>query len=265
MAVTVTHSTAADGSFSAAGSTAWAATHTLAGFDGSTFPGGIAMTGVKYPVAYNMSVSAGDTDLYTVPTGKRALVPSIILKNNSGVGNITWFPEVKISGTYFRLGTNQTTTNTSVTQGAHGYIAEAGEVVAINTTTNNGAAVSCQIVEFDNTVSVYASKILSLVLGDNTVYTVPASKTAILLSSGLIPATGGTFRYVNSSGGVRTIIWKLTPNGGAATAVTASSTVNDAVSSSVTGLMTIGAGDSIQLNIDDATATQIAFVNVMEI
>lgn len=234
---------------------------------GPTVPGGIPMTGVSYPAAYNMNVSTGDTNIYTVPSGKRALVVAAMLMNNSGVGNIVWFPEVKISGTYFRLANNITTANASESNASNiGYIAEAGEIVAVNTATNNAGAVAFQIVEFDNTNAVFAAKTTSLSAGDNTVYTVTAGKTATIFGVQLQVGSVGALIYQNSSGAPRTIIWKFTPSGGSATQIAASASVgNNAKNSAGTFTGGASAGDSIVLNTDAATATQWAWVNVMEI
>ena len=195
------------------------------------------------------------------------MVQGATLMNNSGVGNITWFPEIKISGTYYRLNANQTTANGSVAQSISlAYIAEANEIVSVNTATNNGAAVTFQVVEFDNTVSVYSQKLTSLSAGDNAVYTVPAGVTALILSSTLVSAGTGTLMYLNTSGGARTIQWKLTPSGGSLTAISASSPmITDLARSAISFEGGLGAGDRLTLNTDVNTATQMAWVNVMEI
>lgn len=293
----ITHSTPADGTFSGTGSTAWNADHAIAesggqaltvggitdgqflkrvgteitsatgtSFSTPTFPGSIPLTGVRYVPIRNTSVSTGDTDLYTVPAGKRALYQSLALMNNSGVGNIVFYAQVKVAGTYYRLLANVTASNGAVGTGVTiAYIAEPGEILSINTATNNGGCVTGQIVEFDNTCPVYSAKLSTLSAGDNTVYTVPALTTSMLLGTSLAPSVSGNYRYVNTSGGSRTIQWKITPSAGAATAITASTAVNDLASSTIAGLWGLGAGDSVQINTDANTATQMAWVNVMEI
>jgi hypothetical protein len=190
--------------------------------------------------------------------------------NNSGVGNISLYPEIKVSGTYYRLQTTSAplangSQNTNFT--AIGYIAEAGEIIAINTATNNGAMVSAGVVQFDNTCLLYSSKLTSLSAGDNTVYTVPSGKTATLLSAVFGTSIGsiGAMVYVNASGGARTFSWKFKPSGGSATLLAPSQSPGDGTRTQVATALSMAAGDSIIINTDAATATQFAWVNVMEI
>lgn len=230
---------------------------------GPTFPGGIPMTGVTYPTAYNVSVSTGNTDLYTAPALKRAMVVGMMLMNNSGVGNIGWFPELKSGGVYYQLNNTQTTANAARAQSLFMIILEPGESISVNTATNNGAFVSAEVVEFDSSISVFSSKITSFSApADNTVYTVTSGKKSIVLStSAMSPPGAGQLNYVQTTG--NTFKWKLTPSGGSATVISGTST---STGGTVTGVsFGLSSGDAILLNLAAATNAVLAWVNVMEI
>jgi hypothetical protein len=235
-----------------------------------TYPGGIPLTGMKYPAVKSDNVSIGDTDIYTVPTGKRAAVLAMGGYNNSA-GNILAYPEVKISGAYYRLASSiAPTTGTASFQRNIGYIAEAGEIIAVNTATNNGLNVTFRIIEFDNTCALYTSKLTSLSNGNNTVYTVPGGVTALVLDQtlGFNGNSQGALVHWNASGAARTTKWNFVTSGGS---VAATNQITNANSDNNNGifaasvLFTMSAGDFININVDAGTATQMAWVTVMEI
>ena len=237
----------------------------------TTYPGGIRLTGVSYPRVSGSNLSTGNNDLYTVPAGKRALISTMFVYNHSGVGNIVWYPAIKISGTYYRLLTSATTGDTATgSTNVISYIAEAGETLSIVTATNNGANVYCRVAEFDSSCAVYSPKLLALANGDNLIYTVPSGKTAVILDNQLVPlmGNGGTaLMYVNSSGGARNIQWFIVPSGqstGVNFATTAVAAASDTQRTNTLGIATLSAGDFLTINTNAATATQIAWVNVME-
>ena len=235
------------------------------------YPGVIRLTGVSYQEVIAPALNTGDNDLYTVPSGKRALFQGISLYNSSA-GNITFYPTVKVSGTYYRLATSVTAnTGVGATSSGIGYIAEAGETLAVNTATNNGANVFCTVVVFDNTCPVYSAKLLALANGNNTIYTVPASKKAALLDANMIAiatsATSGIF-YVNSSGGARSVQVSFVESGqslGTGYLAGPATSVNDITRSNLGWRPTLAAGDFVNINTNAATATQIAWVSTMEI
>lgn len=238
------------------------------GSSGPTAPGGIPLTGVKYPAAYNMSINTGDTDVYTVPANKRAAVFTWAVINNSGVGNILVFPQVKISGVYYRLGyATQTIANGSTSANSILYVAEAGEILSFNTTTNNGLAAWYKVVEFDNTCALSSPKLTSLSAGDNALYTVTSGKTGLVMNSTTFISSTATTTlwYVNMSGVNRTVFPKLTPSGGSATQVNASQVVSDKQATFFNVPTSLASGDALIINTDAATATQWTWTTVMEI
>lgn len=232
-----------------------------------TFPGGIPLTGVSYPAVRNTNITTGDVDLYTVPAGKRAAVLGYYLRNDSG-GSVTHYPTIKIGATYYRIGNNVTTTTANQTAQVIGYIAEPGETIAINIATTSGAVVTFVVVEYDDSCAFYSPKLTTLAAGDNTVYTVPSSTTAIVISiSTLSTLTTNTAlsAYVNTSGSSRTIQWKFTPSGGSAVVVTASTSATNLFRTQLNVPASGGAGDAWIINTDANTATQLAWLNIMEI
>jgi len=237
---------------------------------GPTFPGGIPLTGVKYVSISGSNLPTGDNDLYTVPSGKRvAWIMCGVL--NISAGNIPCFATINIGGTYYRL-TSTVTPSSGAAQvlSQIGYIAEAGEKLSINTTTTNGLNVYARLIEFDDSCAVKTAKLTSLTGGADTVYTCPASTTALVLDSNMSwnTATLTSLYYVNSSGGLRTVIWYVVKSGqsvGSGYQSTPSNAVSD-VSRSIGAFGgCLGAGDFIAIDSDAATATQMAWVSVMEI
>ena len=243
---------------------------------GPTVPGGVFMTGCKYVLVRGGGLATGDNDLVlsgggaaTVPTGKRWLV-GVYFGYNDSAGTIAFYPTVKISGTYYRLASTATVGTAAASTSTVGYIAEAGETLAVNVATTNGLNVIVWVVEFDSTIAVKSAKLLSLATGDNTVYTAPANTNAMIIGNTF--AVGGVnlaaLSYVNSSGGTRTIRWHVVPSGSAVAAahrITATISVTNLTRNSNATIATLNSGDFINLNTDANTATQIAWVNVMEI
>ena len=234
------------------------------------YPGAVRLSGASYLSLIAPALATGNNDLYTVPAGKRAIFGGFTLQNTS-VGNIVWYPAIKISGTYYRLNSDTTTATGALgNQQGIGYIAEPGETLAIVTATNNGANVFPWVVLFDSTIPVYSSKLLALANGDNTLYTVPSGKAAVLLNTlmaAIASDTAAGLFYVNSSGGARTIQWSFVESGqalGTGYLATASTNVNGATRSGLSGRPSLGAGDFVNINTNAATATQIAWVSVME-
>lgn len=100
-----------------------------------------------------------DYDIYTVPSGKRAILVSVAF--NPGGSAINYFYEAKVGGVYYRL-QGSTNTASAVSGGATnpGYIAEAGESFSIN--SSQGTAVTLtQVVANTNQSLTLASVVAS--------------------------------------------------------------------------------------------------------
>jgi len=219
------------------------------------------------------NAGSGDIDLYTVPTGRRAMAFGIS-QFHSGA-DTTGFSQVKIGGSYYRLGSNLTlTTTASQMQSSpgffNGYIAEAGETLAVNLTAA-GLNIWFRIIEFDNTSPLRTvKKIASWSAGDNTIYTVTAGKTGLIF---ITPSTAtatvqGSITVGNSSGSTRTYNGYLVPNGGSSGATNQflnATTLTNNNGSPYSLPACLNSGDFVVLNTDAATDTQVAFVTIYEV
>lgn len=236
----------------------------------------MAVFGVMLPsMAFKRGVVAalatGDTDLYTCPTGKRALIVAARLSGIPAAGSVTGFLEIKVSGTYYRTTSNNTVTTAQNFNFSNvGIVLEAAEILAINCATSTGATVFFDIIEFDNTAPLFTKKVLGPAAGDQTVYTVPAGKSAIITQIGGPPfSSAGVATFVADGGGNR--VWKahIVASAGSPT------TANQAVPSTTTNLSTVSninvsggmtAADFINLNSTTNLAglAAIFWMNIIE-
>lgn len=240
----------------------------------TTFVAGLPLTGASYPAARSYAAASGDVDVYTAPTGKRALVMSGG-GYNSTAGTINWYAELKSGGNYYRLATSvATTTHNSVSANMNiSIVLEPGESISVNTDAL-GLNVVFSVVQFDSTSPLRTAKLLGLSTGNNTLYTVPAAKTAWLL-----PITGQSwnatsqFSWVSDAGGLRAVVMCAVASGGlttcAANSVNEINSVGSVAASTRTNALsmplTFNTGDFFVVNVDTGAATQIAWVNVLEI
>lgn len=220
--------------------------------------------------------STGDRDLYTCPTGRRAMVMFVSIRN-AGTGTMTVYAEVKNGGTYYRITTNTSVAIATISTIDRSIILDAGETYAINVSqTTPSTTVWAQIIEFDASSPIKRSGLLSMAAGNNTLYTVPSGMMAVVLGAAYGAGTDFNAQspgivYVNDSGGTRTWITYAVPSGqsiGAGTQTAASTTTADktrvVISGAVAGA-TLAAGDAIVINLDASTAKQVGWVNVAEL
>jgi hypothetical protein len=235
------------------------------------FSGGVtvALTNPKFPSAYALNLSAGDTDLYTVPANRKALLLSAPFTNPTGNGNSPIvLAEVKTGGVYhtFDFVSNGAPAGTYGSDLAVApFLLAAGESFSVNC-GSSGDSVWAFLVEFDATVPIQDARLFSLAAGNNTLFTVPASKTVAFMG---FPASGsggiqrGRVWYWNNTGANRIITMNAVPSG-------SSPSVNNQFQSAATagnqqmvqqtfygGLLP---GDFININTDVNTATQTAYV-----
>ena len=232
--------------------------------------GQAVLTGTKYRVAFGSNLATGQQDLYTCPSGKRAYVV-VAFGYNTSAGSITIQPEIKVSGTYYRIGNDVTLT--TLTGGGitnPEIVLEAGEIFAVNLTTTNGLNIWVRIIEFDNTSGFKTAKILALANGNNTLYTCPASTIAKMMTTYTNEATGtGAIKYMNASGASRNITNNVVPSGGSVAtgnqAGPLQAGANNTFLSVIAPPVPLAAGDFINVNTNNGTAGQVSWVNVMEI
>jgi len=227
----------------------------------------VPITNPKFPVAYSINTPAGDTDLYTVPANRKALVIEVVFTNPAGnSGSVSCDAEVKIAGVYHRFdfATLGATVGTYASiNSVAPFLLAAGETFAVNT-DHAGLTVWPYIVEFDSSVPIFDARLLSLNAGNNTLFTVPANKTISFIafpSSFNYPLQGHVW-YYNLSGTNRTVQINAVPSGG-------SPGVGNAIfNAAVTQRQMaqpilyggLAPGDFLNVNTDANTATQMAWV-----
>jgi hypothetical protein len=238
----------------------------------STFyPGGmggpVGLKGAKYKSVRGSNLGATTTDLYTVPAGKRAVI-SVSMHHNTNAAACTIQQMLKAASVYYPLGGQVSVAAGGInSNGSFLYVFEAGESWAI-TTSVSGLNLWGRIVEFDNDAPLKSGRVLTLLNGDNLLYTAPAGKT-VYVQGGiwLPPAQAPSMNIINASGATRTF-----SSFGTAAGVTASSTgarVHNgvAIANNAIGFCVVppnlGAGESIVFTSDGAGAG-VAYVTVWE-
>lgn len=233
---------------------------------------------------YSIGTSSGNSDIYTVPAGRRAYICNLYTLNTSGT-NCSFQMQIKISGTYYPLnagtGFSIGNQNTCYSSAVVPYVAEAGETLAVNCSQASFTTWAA-IVEFDDTSTLYTSKVTSMVNGNNTVYTAPASTTSLLVSQSMFGSNGSTgggsnsgtsgsacFCFSNVSGANRTVSWNLVPSGGT---VGSTNDLTGGTQNSGSGTvlyqgipLTLNAGDFVNVSTSSAAAGQLAWVTVVEL
>lgn len=214
---------------------------------------------------------SGQNDLYTVPAGRRAVIPAVYCNSQGSVNANVQF---KNSSTYY----NAASTLVSLTAGTPQnikslipIILEAGEVLSV--ILSGAISVNCwpQIIEFSSTSVLKTAKFLNLVSGNNLVYTCPAGKTAMILDTKLNfgGASATAFSAVGSS---LACYFMYVPNGQAAGTgfrfsnnVTpgSSGVTGGAGASSATRGPCLTAGDAIYANCAGSLA-MCAILNILE-
>jgi hypothetical protein len=241
----------------------------------TTFGSNIQLTGVSYPRAIGANLAAGDSDLYTVPVGKKAFVFGRGTAFNTTGTSIIFFSQIKVSGTYYRISNNVTAAGGGATANFPiAMVLNAGETLSVNT-DNSGLNYGYTVMEFDSSNSLSTSRVLTLAGGHDVVYTVPVGKTALLMNAVLgSPAAysiaGGpsTIGLVNDSGGSVTLTVYNVPSGGTPDSTnqfTPSTAVADNTINQPTIASSMNAGDFINVHSSSGATTQSAFVTYYEI
>jgi len=172
----------------------------------------------------------------------------------------TWLGKTTNAVTY-QIGPTTVPGTNGLNLSATGYIYEAGESVILST---SGPLLHTSLtgVVFTNTMPLRSYALNGLSSGNNTIYTVPAGKHPVAPTG-----NGFTFQYFNGSGSGRQVVFYLVPSG--ITLDDNTRVTSTAVTSGTGGSYTAinGAmfpGDSFVINTDANTATQHAFITVVE-
>lgn len=229
---------------------------------------GPLIRGAKYVTATVTNIQSGDQDLYTVPAGRKAL--SLIYFGVGGTSTAGYF-EIKISGTYYRISAASTNLGGTTNVIPIGFLLNAGETFAINGQAGGNTGCRCwmSFCEMDISSNVYVARNLALSNGDNTLYTVPAGKTACIINGygNIYGAASMQPSYFNNSGSPVTVTGYIVPNGGSTGSTTtyfnATSTA-DAGSQTIFRPVSLQSGDFLVINTNSGTAGQTGWVNYFE-
>jgi hypothetical protein len=229
---------------------------------------GVLLPNARSVSGITTSLSTGNVDLYTCPSNKRALILNMRNSGLPAAGSVTIYGAVYISGTYYRIGTNQTntTSQTSTNLVTSTYILEAGERLAINVATNTGSSAFWTVIEFDSTAPVFTKKIAGTASGDQTIYTCPASTSAVVITT--VPLQVSVPNIVLSAGGTGTN-WKhnAVPSGGSPATANQVAETNTIGTNTISGRncnVGLTAGDFLNVNITTNDSAQLCWVNILE-
>lgn len=206
----------------------------------------------------NFDLAYPDGSAYTVPSGKRALFTIGMAYNDTG-SSVTVFVGLKISGTYYKFSGSTTVNGSSVTNIQASVIAEAGEKFAI-VASATGLNIWANVVEMDDTAPLKRASTIAPSSGDNTIYTCPGGKTARLIGN-------QAYGVYNGSGGARSITFYAVPAGGSPgsnSKFMLNPSLADGAASTGSLPIPFQAGDTIVFNTNAATATQVAWANLIE-
>lgn len=240
---------------------------------------GTMLAAVSAPVVWGSNLASGHNDLYTVPTGRRAYVSAVYGYNGNGSAG-TYFTERKVASTYYRAGV----TTLSIAAGAsasssdragtfNDVMLEAGESLSVNCSVANFNIIAA-VIEFDATSPLKQGYKLGLSTGDNTLYTCPAGKVAMLVglsARGLVmPVSTASADVQVHDGSTRNYVLYFVPSGGSPGT---SNKVRDfgnpgsapRSSGNAGNGAVLVAGDTVVLNIDGGAAAQSAWIYVLEL
>ena len=243
------------------------------------FCGGIPFRNPKFKRLKIVSGASGDvkfclkdgSTIYTPPAGRIAIPWGPIYVKGGGAGTVTYYPQITISSTNYRLFNDATigTTQVGNLTTFNCPIILAGENIGFNFSASGVSAV-LNIIEVD-AKPIVRGLIAGLVSGDNTLYTCPSGKNAVLMSVTLGKVFGQAnegyiIAYNPTANGSLTRATNIVPSGGSPT------TYNKFDSSGGTGQylgsnlanMALSAGDYININTGSGSG-QIAWVNILEI
>lgn len=228
--------------------------------------GGINLGNYKFPKSNINNCVSGNNDFYTCPAGKKCAIYGVALYNDNASSRTVFF-QVKISGTYYRLSSQLVLTTGLNSRINTAYILEAGDIVSLNST---GVGVNAwgKMIEFDARAPVSTKKILSLSNGDNTLYTVPNGKTALVLCDDLQSSSTNNYSNMTSSTSNPNITCYSIPNGGTkgtSNQISPSTFINTNTRVNFACNPTMNSGDFYVMNTTNGTATQFAWMNVIEI
>ncbi|MFN8609405.1 MAG: hypothetical protein U0931_17840 [Vulcanimicrobiota bacterium] len=239
---------------------------------------GASLINARFVLKQTLSAGTGHIDFGPVPTGKRWKVLSLFMTLPSG--SVAYTTQLKSGGSYYSI-MPQSYASPGIAPALADLralpVLEAGESYSI-LAGGAGLSISTSILEFDATSAFQTVKSLSLSSGNNTLYTCPTGKTAVIVGQyGSVPpalnAPSG-ITYLNLTGSNRTYYVNVVKSGDSPSAPGAGSnsyhnsavTITDGVVQSIpsNAFLVLEAGDFINLNVDSGGGNQAAWVSVLE-
>lgn len=249
-------------------------------------PNGIDLRNGKYVLATSSAFTAWTTqDIYTAPTGRRAIITGYNVFNANGTApNFRFF--VKLGGSYYFF-TSTTTPSSLANAGAsQGFILDPGESVSVwSDTTSSKTPAWVSLIEFDSTVPLKSVRATNPSTATSTLYTVPTGVTALVLPINPLLQQGAanstpSVNATNNNGAASSLSLFIVKNGQSAldtvnkvaseNAITQNAVTQNTLfanGASVGGLP-LNSGDSIQYwlksSISTGSAGGLLWVNVFE-
>jgi hypothetical protein len=207
--------------------------------------------------------SAGST--YTVPSGKKLGCFSWSGWSDASAGAPTVVPLVKISGTYYGIG-SFASISTGNASGNLLFFLTAGMGLAMN--TNNGSTVNAwfQCIEFDSTVPLVTGYLANATAStDNVVYTCPSGKVCIPMNiNGFPGGVNGIGQAANYSTTTNAFVWKVGPAGSLRTFSTLAAPGGGSNRQNHAFSGTLAANDTVTCNPSGTSASHLCWVNFIE-
>lgn len=199
----------------------------------------------------------GDNSVFTVPTGRKALIMNYSLYNPNG-GSVTFFASINISGTVKRITSNGTLATLTRNGQTSAFCFNAGEQFIINTNLTT-CSIQCGYITFPSSVPINSVRID---VNSTPTALLTATTTTYSLTSVLPPTmTGIQWFIVNGTGGTLVYTTSFTPNAGVNATI---STNSVATLVGIAPLLSIPmfTGDSLLISSAAATAGQFAFATI---
>jgi hypothetical protein len=211
-------------------------------------------------------LSAGQNDVYTVPTGRRLALGGYTLMQTSGSTG-TVIPTVKIGGLYYPLQAPLTPGGTS-NAAVLNMILEPGMILGFTCTTTT-VNVTLAAFEFDsqgsNIRTVFAP---GTAAGTPTIYTVAAGLTAAILGTNVTPfqSYGGTIFFQSDQASNVLTLYQFPAGQSADTAhkMAQSAAAGLNTRTTLTVNLNLLGGDNLAYSVTTPGAASLIFLNVLE-
>lgn len=249
----------------------WQDTHKTTDPVTDMYMGPVKLTNAKIIKARHLSNGVGTIDIYTVPTGRKAMALWRSSYNQAAAA-ITSDMQIKINGVYYRVEANQTTNaNSSINVAGPTFILEAGQTIAIESTSATiNLETWLRIIEFDASVPIRTVWTTNIIVGDNLFYTVPQNKNVFVLDAACGITTSGFFNWAINAGvgSANTATMYIVAAGdttSAANKISNATSINVGARTIINFPNHLAGGDSIVITAISASANnQIIWINIFE-